>query len=167
MLAFFSSLSISDGLSPATSSCCSRSISSSDIRARRWLFSTSILCLSMSSTVDTFLESGLVSEAVCADLPFKVGEEASEAVASRSPVPYEDTCPCVPLCCLKAEILERFLCAGKPVSEVLLLGAVGGFGVDEGERSLTSLMNPRLEQATEEALPSTRAISSSSEDRSM
>lgn len=71
------------------------------------------------------------------------------------------------LLCLKVEGRDRFLWAGKPDSEFFSLGGDGGFGSDEGDRSVMSPTRPNVEPGAKTGPVRLSVSVSSSDDRSM
>lgn len=142
MFAFFSSLSMSDELSPPVSSFLASSISSSDICASRCLFSWSIEGPSISClfTIDR-------------------GERCGDTIVwSTCLFGWLASWTWFSLLCLNFEGPVLVLCAGKPVSELLNLGGAGGLASDVAFRSLISPTRPTLKlgicAGTEESIPS-------------
>ena len=69
-----------------------------------------------------------------------------------------------PLCCLNTDILERFLCSGKPVAVVFKVGAEGG-AVDERSLMLPTKAD-KPKEGSEDGMLGLELVASSSSDKS-
>lgn len=166
ILAFFNSRSISDELSPVSSSVLASSISSGDIFAIRRVFSSSMLCASSSFPGSLSFFVGRY-EAPWSPTALTVEEFGLATAEKLSSWPFDNWAA---LRRLNAEGLLRFRCAGKPVvsaSFLVILGGEGGFPSRATDRSLISPRRPMPGPAVDVGLDDFGASVSSSEERLM